>query len=567
MKKNNLKHHSNKKLHQDAKLTSANDLFTRANNWFEQHEKKWPFIFGGFCLIYSIMLFNARISEANDDSLYIEAAYKYSQHFFTYFYTANAPLYPMMLSLPVAIVGINLIALKILSMIFNFLQLLFLYKAFKNRLPNFVFYPVIFILAINPLILYYASMTYSESFFMFLQALFFYYFFKLYDKLEAGETKLGKNYKQWLLVGFILTLLTFTRSIAITTLPAIVFMFLVFKQYRYAIYALLAIAVFKIPFELIKFLIWGKQNQFSTQSQMLLQKDPYNAALGLDDFNGFVMRFLNNSQLYLSKRFFQIIGFVNENSTTINGLVTILIFALLLLGGFHLYLTKSKKLIVSFFYSFAIMIGSFIVLQARWDQARIIMVVVPMLLFLIFFGIYQSVKKSFIGQNVYFILIIATCASVFISASKRAIKNFPILKQNIGGDNYYGYTKDWVNYLKMSEWCATHLADSAKVACRKAPMSFIYGKGHFFYGIYNVIAVDSTTNMSNPDSVLSIFKRNKVTHVIVASLRQNPEKANGQIINTVQRILTPVAQKYPQKLKLIHTIGTSEEAQLYEIIY
>lgn len=550
-----------------SKPNQSDDLFSRVNGWFDTHNSKWIYIFGLLCLLYSIVLFNARISEANDDSLYIEAAYKYSQHFFSYFYTTNAPLYPMMLTLPVYIFGINLIALKVISIIFNFLQLFFFYKAFKNRFPNLVFYPAILMISLNSLILFYASMTYSEPFFMFLQALFFFYFFKLYDKLDGGETDLKKTYKLWLTVGLILTLLSFTRSIAIVTLPAVVFMFLVYKQYRYAMYAFLAIVIFKVPLEALKFLIWGKQNQFSMQTKILLQKDPYDITKGLEDFNGFWMRLVDNSQIYLSKRFFQMVGFVSENSSTINGFVTIIVLTLLLLGGIHLLLDKNKKLMITLFYSFAIMFGFFIALQIRWDQARMIMVIFPMLLMIIFFGIYKTVKKSSIGQGIYIVIIIVTCASVFISSTKKALVNWPILKENIKGDIYYGYTKDWVNYLKMSEWCAGNLPDSAKVACRKAPMSFIYGKGHFFYPIYNVWYVDTVTKMSNPDSVLMVFKRDKVTHVIVANLRQNPKKSNGQIINTVQRMLVPIEQKYPQKLKLINTIGTSEPAYLYEIKY
>jgi hypothetical protein len=545
----------------------SGDLYARVNGWFDKHDKKWPYIFGAFCLLYSLLLFNARISEANDDSLYIEAAYKYSENFFSYFYTANAPLYPMLLSLPVSIFGINLIALKLVSTVFNFLQLFFLYKTFKNRFPNLVFYPTIFILAINNFILYYSSMTYSESFFMFLQALLFFYFLKLYDQLESGETELKKTYKLWLAVGLVLTLLTFTRSISVVVLPAIFVMFILFKQYRYALHYSIVVVAFKILFESLKSLIWGKMDQFSTQAQMLLQKDPYDSTAGLETFGGFVMRFINNSELYLSKRFFQIIGFMDETSTTTNGFVTILVFALLILGGIQLFLNKDKKMLVTLFYSFAIMIGSFVILQASWDQARIIMVVIPLLLLILFYGLYQVTKKSPTGRNIYICFVIIVCTSVFISSTKRSVKNMPILVHNLKGDIYYGYTNDWINYLKMSAWCADSLPSTSKVACRKAPMSFIYGKGHFFYPVYKVFAVDSVTKMANPDSVLSLFKRNNVTHVLAANLRMNPEKSNQQIINTIQRLMSPVAQKYPGKLKLVHTIGESENAELYEIIY
>lgn len=222
---------------------------------------------------------------------------------------------------------------------------------------------------------------------------------------------------------------------------------------------------------------------------------------------------------------------------------------------------------IALFYSCAIMISSFIVLQTRWDQARIIMVIIPMLFLVIFYGIYQSVKKSSIGQNIYVILIVITCASVFISSTKKSIHNLPILKQNIKGDVYFGYTPDWVNFLKASEWCGSNLPPNSKVASRKAPMSFIYGKGMQFYGVYNVVYKDPETKQSNPDSVLALFHKTGVTHFLLSSLRMMPNKNNGNIINTMNNVIEPVAKKYPEKIKLVQQIGDTEPTYIYEIIY
>lgn len=142
----------------------------------------------------------------------------------------------------------------------------------------------------------------------------------------------------------------------------------------------------------------------------------------------------------------------------------------------------------------------------------------------------------------------------------KAVTRYPILKRNLAGDIYYGYTPDWQNYLKMSRFVGDSLPSNAYVACRKAPMSFVYGQGKKFYPVYNVLS-------SDPDSVLNIFKRDSVTHVILASLRRDPKKIDGMIINTLHRMLGPVQQKYPQKLVLIKQIGESEPAFLYQIKY
>jgi hypothetical protein len=49
-------------------------------------------------------------------------------------------------------------------------------------------------------------------------------------------------------------------------------------------------------------------------------------------------------------------------------------------------------------------------------------------------------------------------------------------------------------------------------------------------------------------------------------LRINPNVADGNIINTLWRMMGPVEQKYPQKLKLVHQEGTAEPAFLYMIV-
>ena len=52
---------------------------------------------------------------------------------------------------------------------------------------------------------------------------------------------------------------------------------------------------------------------------------------------------------------------------------------------------------------------------------------------------------------------------------------------------------------------------------------------------------------------------------MLGSLRINPTENSGQIINTVHNIAQPIMEKYPNKLKLIHTEGTSEPSYIFEI--
>ena len=51
----------------------------------------------------------------------------------------------------------------------------------------------------------------------------------------------------------------------------------------------------------------------------------------------------------------------------------------------------------------------------------------------------------------------------------------------------------------------------------------------------------------------------------MASLRIDPEDPNARIINTVRRYLHAVNQAYPGKLKLVHQLGETWPAYLYEL--
>ena len=54
---------------------------------------------------------------------------------------------------------------------------------------------------------------------------------------------------------------------------------------------------------------------------------------------------------------------------------------------------------------------------------------------------------------------------------------------------------------------------------------------------------------------------------MLGTLRLDPNNPGNGFINTVHKIAAPIAQKYPEKLKLVHIEGQFEEASVYEILY
>lgn len=541
--------------------------YEKFENWAAKNDSKIFYTLLVFCAFLTFISFNARISEAHDDALYLEGGWRYINEFPNYFYTQNAPLYPMVLALLIKLFGFKLILFKLFSSLFNLLGFVLFYKALKGRIPAVVFIPVAVFQAVNHLIIYYASMTFTEAFYFFLQGLFFFYAVKIIDSVQKDGLQLKPQLKLWLLFGLSMFLISTAKSSAIVVIPAVMLFFFLEKKYKALGVSVGAYLAFKIPYELIVKLVWHAQNQFKGQSKILLQKDPYDVTQGNEDLMGFVGRFFENCNLSISKRFYQLIGWRDETSLEVYGLITIISIGIALYGFWKLIKDKNKTMLLLALFTGAQLVLSFIILQTKWDQPRITLVCMPVIIVLMLYAVYSFTIKPGFGQTIYFVLAFLMMGSVALSSVKRGFKNLPVIQKNLKGDKFFGYTPDWQNFLKCSEWCADSLPENSLVISRKAPMSFVYGKGKKFFPVYSVVFRDSETKMSNPDSALAFFEKNKVTHVMLASLRANPRDPAMGIINTVHHIFYPVMEKYPQKLRLVHTEGMYEQTEVYEILY
>lgn len=548
-------------------IRNPQTLYEKFENWAAKNDKKIFTCLVFLCLLLSFISFNARISEAHDDALYLEGGWRFVNEFPDYFYTQNAPLYPMFLAVLIKTIGFKLIIFKLFSVLFNLFGFVLFYRALKGKIPAVVFLPVVVFHACNHLIIYYASMTFTEAIYFFLQGLLFFYAVKIIEAIVLQGVQVKSQLKTWLMFGLSMFLISTAKSSAIVVIPAVVLFFALEKNWKAIGVSVGAYLVFKIPYELLVRAIWKAQNQFAGQSRILMQKDPYDKSQGEEDAAGFVLRFFENLDLSLSKRFYQLIGWREEMTSDVYSFLTALTAVLVLFGFWQLFKNKNKVVVLLALYTLAQLTLSFVILQTKWDQPRITLVGMPVLLILIFYAIYSLTIKPGIGQTIYTVIAVLVIGSVCISSFKRGFKNIPIIQKNIKGDKYFGYTQDWQNFLKCSEWCADSLGPNTLVASRKAPMSFVYGKGKKFFPIYSVIKRDTATKMSNPDSALAFLKKNHVTHVMLGSLRANPHDPAMGIINTVHHIIGPIYEAYPNKIKLIHTEGYNEQTELYEIIY
>lgn len=539
------------------RIKKTYDLLDSLDLFFDKNGKLFLLISFFFTLLFSFLLFNFRVSEAGDDSAYILRAYDFIKEL--RFPTFQGPLYPIFLSLFIFIFGLNITLLKSISLVSTLAHLYLFYKAFKGSVSSFLLVIVLIIISFNGYLLYYSSQTYSEAFFMMLQALFFLYFFKFFVSVEYSPN-IKSYWGKYLLLGTLILSLGLTRSIGYGAFLSVILFFIITMRWKALVFSTVGFLINYGIYGIIKkFLFNVSVSQFDTQISRLMQKDPFDVSKGTEDFMGFVVRFWDNSNLYLSKHLFRFIGFRPEATDT-KVFLTILIYVLFIVAIYFAF-KKNRYLLFTGIY-LAVLVGiTFIIVQARWDQSRLIIIYLPLILLFLFSGIYYLSKiKSFkIIQGLFPVFIVILFFSNLKVTVDKVNRNEDYLMSHLSGNEFYGMTPDWINYIKMSQWSADNLPEDAMIACRKPSISFIYAKRKF-HGIYRIKTKD-------PDELLQHLKENNVKYVIMASLRKYPKQKTEHTINTVKRYLYYIQQKYPRKIRFVKQIGVDEEAYLFEIVY
>lgn len=551
-----MKNESNKK---DIPENQSQGFLTKMDTFLHPRMNSIFFVALFIQIVFSLLLFQANISIGGDDSFYIMRAQNLLQD--GTFPSFQGPLYPLFLTPLIAIFGINVLILKTFSIVLTSLFLYLFYRAFKNRINNSILVICLFALALNSHVLYYASQTYNEAFHLFIQLLFFYQFFKVFRQVENSDADYKSQYKDWIFLGFTMFLMAISKNLGLVGIITVVGFFLIQRKWKAVLASLIPWLGFMGIFSLIKRIYFAADAQISRQGLMLLYKDPYNFSKGKEDVAGFFDRFIENSHIYLSKHLMKIFNLREAGVTNNIELLTIFLGLVLIYGLFKSY-KKNKYLFFTGSYLVVTLSVVFVVLQTRWDADRLVFLVVPFFCVFVFYIFDDFLRSSrFKWSQAIFIMLTFLYLSSNVTASSKNIDLIG-MKKKLAGEKYLGYTTDWVNFLKISEWCGKNLPENSFVASRKAAMSSIYANGKKFYNISRVPS-------ENADSLLDLLEENKVTHVIMANLRRNPKEKSEYTINTVRRYLYYIDQKYPGVFLVIHQEGQreNEEAILFEINY
>jgi len=484
------------------KNKKSNDKpFHEKIEFFFEKNLKYIFIFSLFFIIlFSFLVFNFRIHEGGDDSGYIEMGYNFIKG--KSFPTWHGELYAIFLGILIGIFGLKLFILKLSSLIFVTLQLIFIFLAFKNKISSIIVAFTLLITSTCYNILFHASQTYSEAIFMFSQSLLVYIIFKYFIDEDKTISQKKLNFFNYLLLGVLLFICYNLRNIGISFTIALIIFLILQKKFLSIIYTLTSFVFFNVLYQLYKKLIWHTTSlSFIDQLNTILYKDYYNPSAGNENLWGLITRFYENAKIYLSYHILSSIGFQNPDNITYSIIPAIIIIAICIYTLIHSYKNNKYVFFLSL-YAFIAIGATFISLHQIWSQNRLIIIYLPIILILILYGLFElsKIKKL----RIIFYLTFLSFTIGFLQTTNFTLKlakvNSTTLRKNLAGDKYYGFTPDWENFLKMSEWVSKNIPDSIKVASRKPSMSFIYGNGREFYPIYKIPTIE-------PDKIIAELKK------------------------------------------------------------
>jgi hypothetical protein len=278
-----------------------------------------------------------------------------------------------------------------------------------------------------------------------------------------------------------------TRTIGYAVMGAVILYFALRGQWKNLIFSLSASILVYVVFNVLKALIWPDSG-VAYDITNYMAKNFYNPEQGLEDIRGYWNRLIVNSNIYISGFLYKFMGFRSSSDLPLSQLplltiFTYVLFAVCIVAVF----VKNKPLLFTGLYVGVMNFASFVLLQIIWQQDRLIMIYYPLMLLFLLAGLFYLLKNKGFDrfQWIYPVVLVAVFLGTFIHLKAKVSRNIPVLQQNIAGNDLYGLTPDWENFVKMSRWADKNLPKNAVIVSRKPSISYIY-TGREFLGIFNV---------------------------------------------------------------------------------
>jgi hypothetical protein len=358
----------------------------------------------------------------------------------------------------------------------------------------------------------------------------------------------------------------YIRAIGATLPMAIGLWYLSHKQWkRFAVFSVLCLLLY-LPWKIAEF---HQGIVMMGQASGIMLINPYNPALGRETLGGFGIRFVDNMFLHLNFMFPKALslpygeelgaadGTLLPNAMAFLG---VLFSTILIVGVYRAIRHGTTELRFLALYLVVYLVCIWLALQTLYATPRMLVPMMPILILMFILGIYGVLHKSLgTGQNRtpafkgWYVFLAAWILVSNVATLAGGIEtNLPVLKANLGGDQFAGFSPDWVNYLKTCQWISKNLPkDSTGVICRKPELFQIYSGGFYAYGTY-------TIESSDPDTIVAHWKSWRMTHLLYD---------NFQWSTTLRRYVQPVAEKYPKIFEPVHQEGSEYPSFVYRLNY
>jgi hypothetical protein len=356
-------------------------------------------------------------------------------------------------------------------------------------------------------------------------------------------------------------LLSITKSVGIVAIGAFALYYLIKKEWKNALFSVVSFAVLKVIYEVITKGVFHAEA--SGQLAGLMRKNYYDPSQGDEELIGYVNRFFENFGNYISIHFYKIIGFGAQTMGLKPGQAAekaepsyFLSFLFLLILGFSLYIlfNKNKYLLITLFYSVATLAVTFVILQVSWNQDRLIVPYVPLIMLVFFSAVYYWVVQKdnpLLKVGMVGIFIVVSLMQ-FPATARISSQNSLALKKYRKGNTTYNFRQAIVNFIEINEWINKNLpGDSIKIATNKPEEAFVYAGRTVFLRVPSM-------NGKTPEEILKYLKENNFTHMLM----------EGFLGNKVASAFMPLYEKTPDKLELLKQVGEGQDAcYLFKIKY
>jgi hypothetical protein len=534
-------------------------LFDSLNRWFKTNSPAWivGVVLAG--LLAGVLTFDVKPSIGGDDTAYVLQAMDIAS-------TGHIPMgfrtpgYPIILAFFVSLFGTSLVLLKSTSLICFLGTIVSLFFVFRNRLQPMVLYPVMLLVALNPLLLEYAHQTYSEMLFTLILI------WTIHFVLSAGEKD------SILLAGIaaVLAMASFYIRVAGVTIVGAAILFLLWQRRWKLLGAFFSVCI--LLYSPLKIYEWVSGAAAFGGASGYFLKNYYDATMGTETVGGFIVRFINNGINHLNYQFPFAMGLpMPMEISAADGRIIpepsaffgILVSTVLLTGCIAPVVFK-RKAALSFLGIFVITYVSFIcvALQNQISTVRMLVPIIPYLFIATLEGVRwlgnrleKVADADAVTTRAKRLMLLASGGLILAGAvgTGQAIReNYPVLKANIGGNEFAGFSEDWINYLRASLWIKANLpAQTTRVICRKPELFNLYAGSYYVYGTY---VIDQT----NPDSLIAKWKSLHLNYLLYDGF---------QWTSTLRRYIQPVAEKYPGMFELVHEEGVRFPSYIFRLNY